>query len=270
MAIVGADAVSARAYVWDGLLLFVPRALRVSPHGRFAATLLLGLEGPLRLAWADGAALEAQAALVAPNVRHTSDSGSGPAIVVVVDPDGDAYRYVHPLLNGQSVRALPHGLAAGLRQRLADLSAGLLDCAGARRLTMDWLASLCPDPLRALPWDPRLLRACRYMRSCLPQVTPSITQIAAAARLSESRFMHLFREQLGLPVRQYLLWLRIRCAMRLWGEERGVADVAIGSGFYDQAHFTRTMRRMTGYAPSVLRPPDVRVHWGEGPGDSAQ
>ena len=70
--------------------------------------------------------------------------------------------------------------------------------------------------------------------------------------MSVGRFAHLFRDNTGVPLRRYLLWLRLVEAIRLMASAASLTDVAHGVGFADSAHLTRTFRRMFGIAPSAL------------------
>ena len=54
-------------------------------------------------------------------------------------------------------------------------------------------------------------------------------------------------------MRRYILWLRIRYAIKLWAAGRSLIDITFEAGFSDQAHFTRTLRRMVDFAPSMLK-----------------
>jgi AraC family transcriptional regulator, arabinose operon regulatory protein len=239
----------ARAYVADGVLLFAPRMPRTMPHACCAATVLVGLDGPLRLRGPDCSGHEA-AVVLAPNARYANGHAGG-TLALLVDPDDPAYRFIHPVLGGATLRELDPAVAADLRDEARVALARRRQCHALRDLAQRVLVRLCPRPLAVLPWDPRVLRACQYIRAALPQRAPRSADLAAAVGLSHSRFLHLFQEQMGMPLRKYLLWLRVRCALGLGGE-RTLAGVALGSGFYDQAHFTRTIRRMTGHAPSLL------------------
>jgi AraC family transcriptional regulator, arabinose operon regulatory protein len=232
------------AWVWNGVLLYAPPALTNTAHAHFPATLLIAVERPFALT-VDGQRRYHEIALLAPNLSRETDSEGHPLIDLLVDPDDDAYRWLHPLLQQRPLVSLPGARLDALRPRFADVLGGRLGgCGPARDFARELLHALNPQPLDELPWDPRVHAA-----------TPSAGEIAAGVGLSASRFSHLFREQLGLPLRQYLLWLRIRHAMRLWAQGKSLAQIATGAGFYDHAHFTRTLRRMTDYAPSMLIDP---------------
>lgn len=69
---------------------------------------------------------------------------------------------------------------------------------------------------------------------------------------------HLFRDELGLPFRPYVLWLRLMRAAELASQGLSLTDAAHGAGFCDSAHFSRVCRRMFGIAPSDFT---RRIRW---------
>jgi AraC-like DNA-binding protein len=77
----------------------------------------------------------------------------------------------------------------------------------------------------------------------------SLDVVAASVGLSPSRFLHLFTASVGVPLRPYVLWLRLQCGARELAGGKSVADAAYAAGFSDAAHFTRTFRRMLGATP---------------------
>ena len=82
----------------------------------------------------------------------------------------------------------------------------------------------------------------------------SLRVVATSVGLSPSRFMHLFTASVGIPLRPYILWLRLQCAAGELARGKSVADAGHAAGFSDAAHFTRTFRRMLGATPrQVLR-----------------
>jgi len=63
---------------------------------------------------------------------------------------------------------------------------------------------------------------------------------------------HLFVEQTGLPFRTYLLWRRLMRGLEAFASGASLTDAALGAGFSDSAHFSRTFRRMFGTAAAAL------------------
>jgi AraC-like DNA-binding protein len=104
---------------------------------------------------------------------------------------------------------------------------------------------------------PAVRRAVRYLREHL-QGDVSLGTVAAHSGVSSSRLAHLFPSQLGIPLRPYVLWLRLQHATATLSEGRTLTDAAYRAGFADGAHLTRVFRRMFGIRPSDAK---GRAEW---------
>ena len=93
----------------------------------------------------------------------------------------------------------------------------------------------------------RWIRAwCSPAAPCAGVTTPP----AEAVGLSESRFRHLFREELGVNLKRFQLHLKCQRALTLWRDGMSLTDLALAAGFYDQPHLNRTLRAMFDTLPS--------------------
>ena len=82
----------------------------------------------------------------------------------------------------------------------------------------------------------------------------SLDELAAEAGISRNHFVTLFSKSLGLPPHRYLLDRRIdRARTLLIGSSLPVAEIAAATGFYDQSHLARHLRRRLGRSPTDLR-----------------
>jgi AraC family transcriptional regulator len=82
----------------------------------------------------------------------------------------------------------------------------------------------------------------------------SVKELAAACSLSESHFARCFRTSFGTSVHQRLIQLRIDRAKDLLSRAgASLAEVALLSGFCDQASFTRNFSRIEHMTPSHWR-----------------
>ena len=82
----------------------------------------------------------------------------------------------------------------------------------------------------------------------------SMKEMAAIASLSATQFNQRFRTLLRMSPTEYLLSLRIQRAQQLLTEtNKRIADVGADVGFYDQSHFTKRFRRVTGLTPRAYR-----------------
>lgn len=240
-------------YAWDGVIVYVTQDHLNKAHAHFPALLQIGLGTAFALAVEDQPASDHEVVVMAPNISHSTDSQNQPYIAILIDPDHALYVYLHPLLNAQAFCSLPATRLKSFQKQFQQLMTAQLCLEQVKQLVMDVLLALNPQPLVVLPWDQRIQLACEYIKRCVPHHIPTIADVALQVGLSESRLMHLFSQQLGLSMRQYILWLRIRYAIKLWMEGKTLIEIALESGFSDQAHFTRTLRRMVDFAPSMLK-----------------
>jgi len=81
---------------------------------------------------------------------------------------------------------------------------------------------------------------------CIKPMQWRAAQVASQYALSESRFLHLFSEQLGIAWRPYLLWRRMMCAIQVLLNNNSATEAAHQAGFSDSAHLSRTFRNTFG------------------------
>ena len=110
---------------------------------------------------------------------------------------------------------------------------------------------LADDESGIRPLPLRLLRrATEYMRENLANRI-ELGELAALTGLSQSHFSRSFKAATGLPPYRWHLNARIERAQRLLLEtEATLVQVALATGFADQAHMTRVFRKVIGMTPS--------------------
>lgn len=82
----------------------------------------------------------------------------------------------------------------------------------------------------------------------------SVEHLARVARLSPSRFAHVFREQVGTPPQRYVERQRIVAASQMLAfTSSPIAVVASAVGFADPLYFSRRFRTVVGRSPSAYR-----------------
>ncbi len=82
----------------------------------------------------------------------------------------------------------------------------------------------------------------------------SVKKIAASIYLSESRLTHLFKEEVGISLKSYILIRRMEYAYRLIINGERITLSAMKSGFASSAHLAYTCKTLTGVSiTEVLR-----------------
>ena len=85
-----------------------------------------------------------------------------------------------------------------------------------------------------------------FIDECLKPEHWKAQDIAKQLNLSESRFLHLFKQEMHITWRAYLLWRRLLCAVTLLMKGRSATESAHVAGFSDSAHLSRTFKKMFG------------------------
>jgi AraC-like DNA-binding protein len=88
----------------------------------------------------------------------------------------------------------------------------------------------------------------------------SVSMLSTVAGLSRSHFSHAFRTSLGRTPHAHIVRLRIERAMKLMTDsDAPLSEIALATGFSDQAHFSNKFRRSAGMTPAQWR----RLHDGK-------
>jgi AraC family transcriptional regulator len=108
-------------------------------------------------------------------------------------------------------------------------------------------------PDGALPRG-RLRAVLAYIEGQL-DACPTLTEMAAVARLSPYHFARQFKAATGLPPHQYLIARRVERAKQLLegGGNLPLAQVAARSGFADQSQFSHHFKRLASVTPGRFR-----------------
>jgi AraC family transcriptional regulator len=81
----------------------------------------------------------------------------------------------------------------------------------------------------------------------------SIAELATVVALSPSHFKALFKQSTRLSVHAYVVRQRVERAQRLLESDLPLAEIATRTGFTDQSHMARWVRRELGTTPGALR-----------------
>jgi len=129
---------------------------------------------------------------------------------------------------------------------LFDLAGACIGVAGVRR--------------RLNPADERFNDDCVGIKAAVRMMNENfaelieIRKLAQIAGLSHSQFNRRFLAMYRMPPSTYLQRVRVHeASRRLVASDRPAMQIALESGFYDQAHMTRTFKKFLGVTPSEFR-----------------
>ena len=137
-----------------------------------------------------------------------------------------------------------------LFRRIADQEVNQLDLesrAVALAFSIVRYSARVPRDLRSLQ------RACEYVHAHFGE-NLTLAHVARAAGVHPVYLGEIFRQEFGETLGEYLNRIRVRAAAdRLANSDLPLSTIALDFGFYDQSHFTRIFRQLTGATPGVFR-----------------
>ena len=240
-----------RWYVWDGGFIALGRAQGVVPrHAHHAIQIVVALDGEIAVQGPDQVWLSARGVVIAPDREHAFDARGALAAMLFVDPESTEGIWLRSSLQGD-VTLLPARRVAACVTELARFRDQPLESLEIGALIRHCVQALSVGGCPARRLDPRVTRVLRQIQRS-DDLRLSLTTAAKSAFLSPSRFQHLFKQQMGLPFRRYVLWRKVTRAMLAMGREGTATAAAHAADFADAAHLTRTFVEMFGIPPTVM------------------
>lgn len=115
---------------------------------------------------------------------------------------------------------------------------------------MTLLDSYLHIPTIAKQYDDRITELLHLLDTCNCE-NHMIANFADEVALYTSRISHLFKEQLGIPLKSYILLHQMRCAFKELLIGSSITDASMLAGFDTPSHFASTVKRMMGMSVSL-------------------
>ncbi len=243
--------------VWPTALAMWGPGDATTQHAHHAMHLVLCRQGQLS-ASAPGMRTAGKAAgvLVRPDAPHALDARGTEVLLLFIEPESQDGGRLLTALEGP-MRLFDSAQRDALLAHLPP--AGPLEHEAVGLWMERTLDALSGTPGASRTIHPRVRKLLRHLRAEPAPEDTSLEALAQVAGLSPGRLMHVFSESLGVPLRPYLLWLRLQRASGAIASGRTLGEAAHAAGFSDAAHLTRTFRRMFGTTPSALQRRSPRV-----------
>ena len=235
-------------YTWPERFLYLGPSTKTSLHRNHAATWLIAREGKLRVTLGSGDVLENQVIYLPSETEYATDLASSSIAALYWEPESTNFQRAI-----ERIDDVPRAFACTHVNRNEFLK--LYEFETTRDEADEILARIfgfvqmqAGHPSYV---DARINTALAFLRDS-PEAYGSIEAFSARVHLSASRFAHLFKKVVGVPVRRYVLWLKMRRALDLAIAGDSLTTAALAAGFADSAHLSRSVRAMMGIAPEFL------------------
>ncbi|MEO1652198.1 MAG: AraC family transcriptional regulator [Bacteroidota bacterium] len=199
--------------IWKDLYLFWGSHQRaISEHQHPLIQLVIAVQQPFLWKNQSGEWIEKKYLLTAPHKRHECDAQGKEVLIISIDPESLLGHFI------QNELMLRERQALFLEQSVSDIDYQLLKSEiqqkKFQRVYQYWLEFFDYQPGfgQLGQKDKRIQKVQDYIEQNIhrPLSTQTLKEVVC---LSESRLLHLFKEAVGLPIRNYILWCRIRLAL---------------------------------------------------------
>jgi AraC family transcriptional regulator len=247
-----------RWYLWEGGFLLIASSVGVVPaHAHHAIQVVITMEGEAGVADHNGQWRSGRGIIVPPNLEHSYSGQGSFGAMLFVDPDSSEGVWLRSTI-GDRITMVPDSRVLPAAAALRTFCEAPLEAMDPGELVRSIVESLCAGVPPARHPDARITKALELIASS-SDLRLSLERVAASVFLSPSRFQHLFKQQVGLAYRRYILWRKVTRAMITIARERTLIAAAQEADFADAAHLTRTFQQMFGLPPSVLMQGDLFV-----------
>lgn len=205
------------------------------------------MRGKLELSIDGRAPYQTDIAIVPPFTLHSITSEHPLVACILIEPETVAREALRALAaaahepSGKRMAERMRSACGALRQ--APWTSGFAT-ADFDRLFFD-----APLPRRRL--DRRVAATTAHLQRTLDDACGA-PHYAAAADLSVSRFLHLFKDETDVRFRALRAWKRARNLLHFVNQDVNLAHLALDIGYPDSTHFSHSIRRFYGLQPREI------------------
>lgn len=214
-----------------------------------AISLYIALQSPIRIRVDGGLWQTGSVAVVQPYTSHQVACDARHIAVIHIEPESVDSARLPALLQHRSGVVEDDQLC----DRVWDFYTALSRSGQSGDApTLDFDALVFGQNLSARSVDPRIARVLERIRADPSSHAPA-QHCAAQINLSFSRFLHLFKSEVGVSFRSFRTWKRARSLLHYVMDQRTtLTDVALGSGYPDSTHFSHSIRQVYGLKPKDI------------------
>jgi len=178
--------------------------------------------------------------VIAPGTVHAIADTGKRGIAVFLDPLSEkGYSLSQTVLEGQPLRTLEQEeWTGGLRSLRDEVSED-----SVRTLTERIVSDLCSRQVER-PFADTVMRVIELLNA--EDCVFDMDDLAGHVFLSKSRIAHLFSEQTGITLKEYIQYKRLENACRRMVAGAKITDAAYDTGFAGSSHIASSSMKMTG------------------------
>ena len=232
-------------YEAENHLLICANYIEPVLHSHSAAHIMISLENEIEVIL-ENEKVHCRGILIPSGMTHTANTDENKVLIFLFDSTTNIANQL------KEIEILDDELVDGVVNAYHAFVNGDKDASDYRKVVTNVYKCVNGDLLRHIVMDERVESALKYVRANL-QEPLTCSDVAKHVFLSEGRFSHLFKEQVGMTFAAYLIYQRV---MKTYVEiinGKSITEAAIEAGFSSSTHFAETSKRLFGLSASIIR-----------------
>lgn len=239
--------------LWQDMMLFygsLPKSIHLHQHP--VIQLVIGIDAPFLKKDENDLWQPHRSLLIAPNVAHECNAVNKKVFSLNIEPESKIGDHIlRSFKKGESFKNLNDDELAYFDFNKIDQMIKDEELEKLYRLICNFFYMKNPKTSASLPPDERIEKIRKYIQENIRKKFET-NELRQLVFLSESRLLHLFKENVGIPIRNYILWIRIKTAIELIVSGKNLTYAAHEAGFSDSPHLSKTFVNTIGLNPAEL------------------
>jgi AraC-like DNA-binding protein len=228
-----------RIYIYNHTILIQGLEFDTKKHSHHAIKILINLDDNNKISLND-TPLNVNTIILDADIKHKLHANNHQSIILLINPDSTIGNHLRSeYLQSCSMYSENIEYSSNFKTNILKPEGQELSKDELKNVLNEILSMFRGEDWQEYQIDNRIKKALKETHS-LEEKKISTAEIASWINLSESRFMHVFKEEVRIPFRRYLSWLRIIHAIRLLTKGNSVTESAMESGFTDVSHLHKT------------------------------
>lgn len=231
---------------WDkDNIAFIGNQVNATEHAHCVEQIFLSLNEPLQVT-VNGKQVNGRCIIVNKNARHIFSCDNQIRLSILIEPSSNFANELIKKIDGDYL------IFDNDIDRIQQKAAALIDTNDRQRYIefIQDFAEYLGIKRNSEILDERITALLEILQNC-DCYDHTIENFAKSVCLSSSRLSHLFREQIGVPLKSYILFHQLEKAFTALLSGTNITDAAMLAGFDSPSHFAATVKKWMGMPVSA-------------------
>ncbi len=234
-------------YVGKYEIAYIGRIETLEIHSHITWTLCICMDGDFTLHFKEEIQKVTGAILVPPKWKHKIESQNSLFLFIFFEKYSN---YFSKKYSSSTISYLKDPMTQELKRNVKHLSGS--NFTNLKNILYTCINNLNISITDQIALDPRVEKIIALILTNRSTKDIPIKKLASKVQLSESRMSHLFKENMGVPISSYRIWLKIKKLAESLESGKDLTFSAQEAGFFDSSHLNRVFKNYFGIVPKKV------------------